>query len=127
MRSFLISLGCLLVLAGSWLVYTNYSDEKIHEFNDRIETVIIEEVKSDRWQQAEEHLDKLEDDWHQYKKVACLFFSTNELNDIDYSFAKSKYYIKAEDLSNSSGELSYLKEQMRFLHANQEITIANLF
>ncbi|QAT42528.1 DUF4363 family protein [Aminipila luticellarii] len=127
MRSFLISLSCLLLLVGSCLLYTNYSDNKIHEFTDTIEQDILADVEDGNWEQAKDRFNKFEDDWHDYKKIACFFFSTDKLNAADYSIARAKYYIICEDDSNSSGELSCLKEQLKFLHDNETFSLSNLF
>ncbi len=35
-------------------------------------------------------------------------------------------YIKAKDVSNGSGELLALKEQLKFLHENEKISFANI-
>lgn len=126
MRSFFISLLCVLLLVGTWTSYSIYSDKKIHEFIDTIENSILIDVEDGNWEQAQDNFGVFEDDWHHYKKSACFFFSTDKLNDTDYSVARAKYYIKFKDNSNSSGELSCLKEQLKFLHQNESISLANL-
>ncbi|WP_312092039.1 DUF4363 family protein [Aminipila sp.] len=127
MRSFLISLLCLLLLLGTWSVYSNYSDKQIHGFIDSIDNNIISDVENANWKQASDQFKELEDNWHEYKKIACFFFSTDKLNDADFTIARAKYYIKCEDDSNATGELSCLKEQLKFLHDNESLSLANLF
>lgn len=126
MRSFFISLFCLLLLIGTWSAYTNYSDKEIHKFINSIDDSILIEVQDGNWEQATDNFKKLKDSWHNYKKTACFFFSTDKINEADYSIARTEYYIKSKDESNSSGELSCLKEQLKFLHANESISFANL-
>ncbi|MBN7774156.1 DUF4363 family protein [Clostridium aminobutyricum] len=127
MRSLVVSFLCLVLLIGTWAVYSDYSDKKIHTYINDIENGILLDVTSDNWPQAEDKFNTLEDSWHQYKSIACFFFSTDKINEADYSIAKIKYYIKAEDGSNASGELSCLKEQLKFLHENESITLQNIF
>ncbi|QHI71353.1 DUF4363 family protein [Aminipila terrae] len=126
MRSFLISLVCLFLLIGTWSAYTNYSDEKIHEFINAIDEKILVEVEDGNWKQATDNFEELKDSWHDYKKTACFFFSTDKINEADYSIARTEYYIKSKDDSNSSGELSCLKEQLKFLHENESLSLSNL-
>lgn len=126
MKSFFISLLSLLLLVATWTSYSIYSDKKIHEFIDTIENSILLDVADGNWEQAQDSFEDLEDDWHDYKKSACFFFSTDKLNDTDYSVARAKYYIKFKDDSNSSGELSCLKEQLKFLHENESVSFSNL-
>ena len=66
------------------------------------------------------------DRWHEYRKKALLFLETEEVNEIDYCLAKSEKYIKAEDVSNSSGELNSLAEQIIFMYEKQDINAANI-
>lgn len=127
MKSFFASLLCLLLLLATWTVYINYSDKEIHEFADAVENSILPDVEYGNWDHAVNKFDQLEKNWHKYRKVACFFFSTDKLNDADYSIARAGYYIKAEDVSNATGELSCLKEQLKFLHENESLTLGNLF
>lgn len=127
MRSLIVSFLCLALLIGTWAVYSNYSDEKIHSYLNEIENQLIVDVMDGNWDRAESHFSTFEDDWHQYKSVACFFFSTDKINETDYSIAKIKYYIKAKDDSNASGELSCLMEQLKFLHGNESINMQNVF
>lgn len=69
---------------------------------------------------------KLDDDWHKYKKTALLFLDTQTINEIDYSLARAEKYVKSEDVSNSSGELNSMIEQLTFLKQNDEVTFANI-
>ena len=70
-----------------------------------------------------EELSKL---WHKYRSKALLFLETSEINEIDYCLAKSEKYIKAEDVSNSSGELNSLAEQLIFMYEQEKINLANI-
>ena len=51
---------------------------------------------------------------------------TDEINEIDFCLAKAEKYIKAEDVSNSSGELNSLAEQLIFMYEQQDIKAANI-
>ncbi|MFV0517546.1 MAG: DUF4363 family protein [Aminipila sp.] len=126
MKSFLVSFLSLILLLGIWGFYTNYSDKEIHQFIDSVENSILIDVENANWEQAEDKFNQLEKNWHEYKKVACFFFSTDKINSVDYTIARSKYYIKCKDDSNSSGELSCLKEQFKFLHENESVSFSNI-
>jgi len=126
MKSLLASICCLAVLVTAWAIYDHYSDHKLHGFINEIEDKIIPAVEHDNWGHAESAFEKISDDWHKYKKISAFFFDRKSLNDADYSIAKSKYYIKANDLSNATSELACLKEQLSFLHANERFHIQNI-
>ena len=61
------------------------------------------------------------------RKEGCFFLDTQTINEIDYSMAKSVKYVNAEDVSNASGELSAMLEQLTFLCSNDEVNWGNVF
>lgn len=126
MKSFFISLLCLLILLATWITYCNYSEEKIYTFIDTIEYSILLDIDEGNWNEAKNKMEEFEEDWNNYRKSATFFFETDQINDVDYSIAKSKYYIKSKEYSNTSGELSTLKEQLRYLYENELLTLPNL-
>ena len=127
MRNFVISLLCMGLLIGIWAFFDSYSNSKIDSYKEELETNIIKTVELGDWDKASHDFDALSQDWHQYKKRAEFFLDTQMINDVDYSIAKAKYYIKAQDVSNSSGELSCLEDQLTFLHYNESLAPGNIF
>lgn len=126
MRNFIISIVCLGALIGTWAAFGVYSNKTVHGYEQALEDRIIKAVEAEEWEKADKEFQNLSKDWHQYKKKAAFFLDTQSINDTDYSIARAKYYIKAEDVSNSSGELAALKEQLVFLHQNESITWGNI-
>ena len=127
MRSFIASVCCLAVILAAWFVYIGYSDETLHGFMNDIEDTIIKQVEAENWSAAYDSFDDISDGWHKYKKTAGFFLDTQALNEADYTIARCKYYIKAQDVSNASGELACLKEQLAFLHKNERVNLENIF
>ena len=66
-------------------------------------------------------------DWEGYKKRASYFLDNNALNHIDSTFNKIVFYISADDLSNSSGELAYLNGLFESLYQNESLAPQNIF
>jgi hypothetical protein len=126
MRALIISVFCRGVLVTGWGAYDIYSDAKIDVYVNEIENNIIFSIEHDDWETAETAFDRLSDDWHKYKKISTFFFDRRILNETDYSIARTKYYIKANDLSNATGELAYLKEQFAFFHSNESFNLENI-
>lgn len=127
MRNFIVSVICLGLLIGAWCIFDNYSDTRLQSYIDQIETAIIPEVEASDWDKAYDDFTAVSDSWHKYKKSAAFFLDTDAINETDYSIARAKYYIKAKDDSNSTGELACLKEQMTFLHYNESLSPGNIF
>ena len=125
MRDLIISAAIMIVLIGSWLIFDSYSEEQLADFSSILEE-IIPAVEAGDWDESLSMISDFSDRWHEYRKKALLFLETEEVNEIDYCLAKSEKYIKAEDVSNSSGELNSLAEQIIFMYEKQDINAANI-
>jgi len=126
MRALIISIVSLGILVVIWGVFDYYSDYKLDGYIDEIKNTILPSIERDDWETAESVFNRLSDDWHEYKKISTFFFDRRILNETDYSVARAKYYIKAKDPSNSTGELACLKEQFSFFHSNESFNLANI-
>lgn len=126
MRDLLISTAIIVVLIGSWLCFDSYSNNSIKDLVNDIQEDIIPAVESEDWEKSRRLTEELSEEWHEYKKVALLFLSTEELSEIDYCIARSEKYVDAADISNSSGELNSLAEQMKFLISREKVSLENI-
>lgn len=127
MRTLLISIFGMAVVITSWSLFVNYSDDNIHKLVNSIEEDILISVYAEDWDKAADQFDRLSKDWHDQKKIYSFFFNTTDINNTDFSIARTKNYIYAKDLSLTSGELNCIKEQLGFLHLNELITLDNVF
>lgn len=127
MKNLIISICAVALLIGGWLVFAHYSQNQIETFTKYIKDDVITSVEASDWDSSKSKIKKLDKDWHAYKKIAIFFLDTQTINEIDYSLAKSVKYVKAEDVSNSSGELNAMVEQLTFLCANDEVSWGNVF
>ena len=127
MRDLIVSAAVMIILIGGWLLFDNYSEEQLADFSSSIIEEIIPAVEEEKWEESAAMIDVLSKHWHDYRKKALFFLETEEINEIDYCLAKSEKYIKAKDVSNSSGELNSLSEQLIFMYEKQDINAANIF
>lgn len=126
MRDLIVSIVAVGLLIGSWLLFYDYSETKLSEYASDIENNIIPLIESETWDESRIQINQLSDSWHRYRKTALLFLDTETINEIDYSMARSIKYVLAEDLSNSSGELYSMHEQLMFLIENDKVSLANI-
>ena len=126
MRDLIISILAVALLIGTWLVFFDYSSDNIDSYTYTIKKEILPAVEAEQWEESKQLIKSLNKDWHKYKKVALLFLDTQTVNEIDYTLARSIKYVKAEDVSNSSGELNAMIEQLKFLKKNDEVSAANI-
>lgn len=126
MRDLIISIIAVAILICSWLVFYDYSSDMLTDCADVIEYTIIPLVEAENWDESNRQMNALDKDWHKYKKTALLFLDTEMVNEIDCTLAKSIKYVKAEDVSNASGELNSMIEQLIFLNEIDKVNWANI-
>ena len=126
MRNLIVSAISIAILIGSWLVFYDYSEARISSFTHAIDEIILPLAEEENWSGSLQEMEQLSESWHQYKRTALLFLDTEVINEIDYSIARSLQYIKARDISNSSGELLVIREQLKFLSSNDRVSMANI-
>jgi len=103
MRTFIITVICMILCIAPWTFYSNYSSEAISYSKSIINYNLIPEVTKENWQSAGLYFDEVYDCWQRHKRPA-LFFTDKELIAlIDDTLARSEYYIAAKDISNASG------------------------
>lgn len=126
MRDLIVSIAMVAVLIGGWLFFDSYSAKAVDEMSNFIYSDIIPAVEAEKWDDSRIMMAELTEGWNDYKDTALLFLSNHELSEIDYCLAKASKYVNAEDVSNSSGELNSLAQQIMFLKVREEITVENL-
>ncbi len=126
MRDLITATVIMIILIGGWLIFDRYSEEQLEDFSEYIIEEIIPAVEEEVWEESAAMITAFSDDWHEYRKKALMFLNTDEINEIDYCLAKVEKYIAAEDVSNSSGELNSLAEQLIFMYEQQELNAANI-
>lgn len=126
MRSLIISIVSLSLFIVSWQLFASYSDSELEVLTGSFDDTVMNAVTDERWSEAEDSFTSCYDRWHSYKKYALYFLDTKEVNEADSGFARALMYIKAKDVSNSSGELLALREQLKLLRDNEELSLANI-
>lgn len=127
MRDLIVSVVIILVLIGGWLFFDSYSDNTVSSMADDIRRELITSVESENWSESLAKAESIWDEWCDYKGKALLFLGSDELLEIDQCMAKALKYIQARDVSNSSGELNALVQQLDFLIAREKINAENIF
>lgn len=126
MRSLIVSFFVLLLLIGCWICFYQYSDQALHQMVSACEEQVMPAIEAEEWDKAYNHFQKQYKAWHKYQKTALFMLETDKINETDTTFAKTLMYIKAKDLSNSSGELLSLKESLKLLHKNEGLSLSNI-
>lgn len=126
MRALITSTLALVILISSWGLFFNYSEKTLNDIIQECEETVMPAMEDGEWKTAYDSFRTLNHKWHKYRKSALFFLDTQDVSEADSNFAKTLMYIKAKDLSNSSGELLALREQLKFLHENEGIYLRNI-
>lgn len=127
MRNFIISLICLLVTLCSWTAFSVYSAKTTDVLQAQSHHLVYSSINNGDWTSAEKDYLRLSKTWNKYKSAAVFFLDSREINEIECTMDKAYLYMKAQDISNSSGEFSSLKDKFKFLHQNDSVTLSNIF
>ena len=126
MKALTASVLSLALLMGCWGLFYCYSVQNLSDMINTCDQVIMPAVEEENWKAAEEAFRLQNENWHRYRNAALFFLDTRDINDADSTFAKTLMYIKAEDLSNSSGELLSVREQLKYLRESERICLRNI-
>lgn len=126
MRSLWISILSLALVIGIYGIFSMHSHKELVRMTDQCQQIIMEAVEAEDWEKANDAFQKEYENWQDYRKTALFFLDTDAINEADQTFAKTLKYIKAEDRSNSSGELLALIQQLKLLHENESVTLQNI-
>lgn len=127
MRSLWISILSLALILGIFGVFQVKSERELARMTAQCQGAIMDAVESEDWTTASGSFGREYQRWQDYRKTALFFLDTDAINQADQAFAKTLKYIKAEDVSNSSGELLALSRQLAALHQNESVTLQNIF
>jgi len=89
---------------------------------DRMQTL----VKHERWREAERALDGLDGDWNRHKRWWTAVVDHREIDSIDFSIARIREYLWAEDEELALGEAAALKKMIRHIPEKEAFTLENI-
>ena len=127
MRNFIVSLIAILIVLCVWTCFSIYSSGMSDKLQAQTAQLVTASINKGDWVSAEKEYRQLYGMWKQYRKAASVFLDSRDINEIDSTMDKAYLYMQAEDISNSSGEFSYLGDKFKFLHQNDTVTFANIF
>ena len=127
MRTLIISTISLALLIAIWGFYNTYSEQQLHLLISNCEQQVMPAIEAKDWNSAYDSFKQQYNLWHQYQKKARYMLETELLNNLDESYARTLMYIKAKDLSNSTGELLALQHGLESVHKNETLSLSNIF
>lgn len=126
MRALVISILSLGLLIISWFYFYHYSYQTLNQLIFTCENEITPAIEEEDWQSAYQISSNQYKQWQHYQNLALYVLETDAINKTNESFIKTMMYIKAEDYSNSSGELLSLQASLKNLYESEAIKLKNI-
>lgn len=116
--------GLVVVTAmGVWTVQS-LRDTSGH-LSGRVDSVMVL-VRQERWGDAEQALTDLDGDWQKVRKWWTVFLHHREIDNIDFSIARIREYLWAEDEELALGEAAALREMIMHIPDKESLTLENV-
>jgi len=114
----------LICAAGVWTQsYLNDSAEKLEDTAN----TLIEEVKSDRWEQAADTVSALNDQWEKDKKVWLMLIEHDKIDLIDEAIHEARMMVDIQEKPHSMEALGQFTFHIEDVPHKGRIGIANIF
>lgn len=84
-------------------------------------------LEENQWEQAREMADGLEKTWEKKADWWPAVLDHQEIDNIEFSMAKTKSYISTKDVSLSRGQLSELKLMIMHIPEKESLKLKNIF
>ncbi|HZK43731.1 MAG TPA: DUF4363 family protein [Syntrophomonadaceae bacterium] len=112
-----------IISFGFWMEHS--LEVSTDELTKQIERV-SNEVKKEEWVKAVIKMDEVEEKWQEETKWWPIFIDHLEIDNIEFSLAKTKEYIKSQDTALSRGQLSELKFMLEHIASKEKINLKNI-
>lgn len=123
----LLALLIIFAMIISFSFWTNHMlQASAGEMLQRIEQ-IEQGLEKNQWEQAREMADGLEKTWEKKADWWPAVLDHQEIDNIEFSMAKTKSYISTKDVSLSRGQLSELKLMIVHIPEKESLKLKNIF
>lgn len=126
MKQLLISIAALGLVLSAFIIFDVYADSQLDSISRTCEKDIVSMIDEKAWDDALTTSKKQFEKWSDFKRYSAFFNDANEVNEIDSCFRKTIMYIKAQDDSNSSGELVSLASKIEYLNKKENVSLKNI-
>ncbi len=113
----------LIFSAGIWV--NNSLQTSSDHLCSQIET-ITQHIKSEDWEQAKENTAIFASKWREQAKWWPIILDHQEMDNVEFSLAKVKEFVKEEDKTLALGQLAEIKLMIKHLPEKERLNIKNI-
>lgn len=122
----LVSLLAILVSIVALGLWSNYSLElSADDLSEQIDQVMVV-IEHEQWEKAARQTADIEKCWAQSARWWPFFLDHQEMDNIEFSLARVKEYVKNRDAALSLGQLSEVRLMLKHIPEKEALSIRNI-
>lgn len=125
MKQLTVTIIILGLIIGLGLWTNSLLHQSAEELVNSIDKITAE-IKDDRWAEAVNHTGELGKAWKDQAGWWPIILHHEEIDNIEFSLAKTKEYISNRDKTLSLGQLSELRIMIKHIPAKEAVTLRNI-
>ncbi len=122
----LTTLAVILTVIIGLGFWNNYSLQQSSAIITRQIDTVAAEVGSDSWPAAEKEIGQLEKMWKREARWWPVFLDHQEMDNIEFSLARTKEYVTERDTSMVMGQLSELRTMVGHIPRKEAVKLENI-
>jgi hypothetical protein len=126
MRLLSTLIAILAIIVGLGLWFNQSLQDSSSNLSYQIDRVSME-IRQGDWEAAIKQSQKLEQVWEETAKLWPVFLDHQEMDNIEFTLARVKEYVKGRDAVLSLGQLSELKLMIEHIPQKEAVNLENIF
>lgn len=125
MKLWIIMLVVILSIIFGGLYMENFILKTTNRLSESLDQV-KDAVKNDRWSEAMQHRDKIDEEWNTQRKVWDPFIHNHDLDTIVSHLSRLKVFVDTQEKPLALAEITMLEIELMKLHQQEVLTLQNI-
>lgn len=125
MKLWIIMLVVILSIIFGGLYMENFILKTTNRLSESLDQV-KDAVKNDRWSEAMQHRDKIDEEWNTQRKVWDPFIHNHDLDTIVSHLSRLKVFVDTQEKPLALAEITVLEIELMKLHQQEVLTLQNI-
>jgi len=122
----LSSIGVILVFLISTGFWINHSlQDATDQLSSQVQQISMD-IKRGDWSAARSGSDRMQRSWEQDARWWPIILDHQEIDNIEFSMARTTEYVKNKDLALAQGQLSELKLMVEHIPRKEKVNLENI-
>ncbi len=126
MKSLIVPLLCVILVAVFWYASLTYTAATTDELSSALETV-YDQVSSGSRERAAKAYGEFQFLWKKCSRVYAYYMDSTSVSEIDLSVSRCRGYIETGSVSLACGEIAAIGENLRLMRQENVFSADNIF